>query len=120
MQEHLASIAGAQRQLEKAESLFDVAVKTYQKVDGSESRTYAEGLYHFAHFYAATEQFAKAERVLIELLQLAEKEIDVAELEKADYIQVYAHVLEQLGRTEEANEHFKRVEEIWAKESLES
>jgi tetratricopeptide (TPR) repeat protein len=118
-QEHLASLAGAQRQFERAEELYDLAVSTYRKVAGAESRAYAEGLFHFAHFYAAFSQFEKAERVLIELMRISEKEIDVAELEKADYIRLYANVLEMMGRTEEANEQSKRVEEIWSSERLE-
>ena len=52
------------------------------------------------------------------MMQISAKEIDVAELEKADYIQLYANVLEMMGRTEEANEQLKRVEEIWAREKL--
>ena len=91
-------------------------MNTYRQIAGSESREYAEGLFHFAHFYAARKQFEKAEAVLIKLMEIAEKEIEVAELEKADYFELYANVLEELGRKDEAAMLHKRVESIWAKE----
>ena len=115
-QEHLASLASAQQQHERAEELYEVAVNIYRKTAGPESRVYAEGLYHLAHFYVAASQLEKAERVLVELMDIAEKDIEVAELEKADYFQLYGNVLEMLGRTDAAAEQFKRVEEIWSRE----
>jgi len=111
-QEQLASIASAQQHTQRAEELLDVAVSTYRKIAGPESREYAEGLYRFANFYATSDQFEKADAVLIKLMEISEKEIDVAELEKADYYAVYAHVLEKLGRTEEAKVQFQRAEDI--------
>lgn len=115
-QEHLASLASAQQQQQRAEELYDLAVSTYRQIAGSESREYAEGLYHFAHFYAGLSQFENAEAVLIKLMEIAEKDIDVAELEKADYFELYSNVLQELGRTEEADVQLKRVESIWSKE----
>jgi hypothetical protein len=38
--------------------------------------------------------------------------LDVAELEKADYFELYGNVLEELGQTEEAKVQIKRVEKI--------
>jgi tetratricopeptide (TPR) repeat protein len=90
-------------------------VSTYRKVAGPESREYAEGLYHFANFYAGCSQFEYAEAVLKKLMEVAAEEIDVAEFEKADYFELYGNVLEAQGRTEEAQIQFKRVEEIWSK-----
>lgn len=119
LQEHLAVNTGL-RQPERAEELYELAVSTYRKVEGAESREYAEGLFNFGRFYTASRQFEKAERVLLELMQLSEKEIDVADLEKADYFQLYAGVLQELGRTEEAAELLKRVEEIWAQDRSET
>jgi len=96
--------------------LYQSAVNTYRQVAGSESREYAEGIYHLAYFYALSKQFEKARAVLIELMEIAEKDIDVAELEKADYFELYAGVLQELGHTKEAEELLKRVEAISANE----
>jgi tetratricopeptide (TPR) repeat protein len=113
-QEYLASLANAQQETARAEELVDVAVTTYRKIAHRESREYAEGLYRCACFYAALDQFEKAEAVVSELMEIAEKDIDVADLEKADYFQLYANVLEKLGRTEEAKVQHKRAEDIFA------
>jgi tetratricopeptide (TPR) repeat protein len=104
----------AQQQTQRAEELLDVAVSTYRKIAGPESREYAEGLYRFANFYVASDQFEKAEAVLIKLMEIAERDIDVADLEKADYFNLYANVLEKLGRIEEAKVQHKRAEDIFA------
>ena len=64
----------------------------------------------------AISKFENAEAVLIKLMEIAEKDIDVAELEKADYFELYANVLEELGRSEEAQVQLKRVEAICSKE----
>ena len=113
-QEHLGSLAGQQQQYKRAEELYQQALKIYQQVAGPESREYAEGLYHFAGFYAALSRFENAESVLVRLMEIAEKDIDVAELEKADYFELYVNVLRELGRTSEAELLFKRVEAIWS------
>ena len=114
-QEHLASLAREQEQHEAAEELYQHAVSTYRKLEGQESREYAEGLYHFAGFYAGTSQFEKAAALLKELTAISEQDIDVAELEKADYYELYANVLRELGRTSEAEILDERVKAIWAK-----
>jgi tetratricopeptide (TPR) repeat protein len=118
-QEHLAALAAEQQQPQRAEELYESAVNTYRQVAGSESREYAEGIYHLAHFYARSKQFEKARGVLIELMEITEKDIDVAELEKADYFELYAGVLQELGHTAEADELLKRVETISSKEGNE-
>jgi tetratricopeptide (TPR) repeat protein len=114
-QEHLASLKSAQEQYQQAEALYRQAVDTYGKAAGRDSRVYAEGLYHFAYFYAGTRQFEKADAMLQELTAISENDIGVAELEKADYYELYANVLRELGRTSEAEGFAKRVETIWAK-----
>lgn len=47
-------------------------------------------------------------------MDIVDKDIEVSELEKADYFELYANVLEALGRSEEAKLQFKRVEVIWS------
>jgi tetratricopeptide (TPR) repeat protein len=113
-QEHLASLASAQKQDRQAEALYRQAVDIYLNAEGRDSRVYAEGLFHLAYFFAGTKQFEKADEMLQELTAISENDIGVAELEKADYYELYANVLQELGRGSEAEKLMKRVETIWA------
>lgn len=49
-------------------------------------------------------------------MKLAEEDLDVSELEKADYIRLYAEVLKELGRVAEAEPLFAQARAILSKE----
>jgi tetratricopeptide (TPR) repeat protein len=111
--EYQALIAEDLNRPDQTEKLYERALAIYQKSDGEESRDHVEGVFHLALFYARQERFADAERVVQHLLRLAEREIDVADLEKADYFELAAHVFEKVGSLRESEQLRARAELIF-------
>lgn len=92
------------------------ALEVYEKASGEESREFVEGLFRLAGFYTRQERFGEAEGALRKLMAISEKEIGVAELKKADYVELYGHVLGRLGHAGEAEAALARANEIRAGE----
>lgn len=111
--EYQALLAEDLGEPDRTEEFYRSALEIYQKALGEESRDFIEGLYHFASFFTRQERFSEAERVLRDLLRLAEKEVDVADLEKADYFELAAHVFENLGNVRESEDLRARAERIF-------
>jgi tetratricopeptide (TPR) repeat protein len=102
-------------QPDRAEELYRGALQIYKNALGEESREHVEGLFHFSCFFTRQERFSEAAKVVSDLLRLAEREIDVADLEKADYFEVAAVVFEKLGKVERSEELRARAERIFQK-----
>ncbi len=110
--EQLAYIFDAQEKTEQAESLYKEILSTIDVVSGHESRDMAESLWHLGRFYASHRKFSEAESTLREAIDITEKNIGVSQLEKTDYLEDYAYVLDKLEKTELAEAARQQAEAI--------
>ena len=118
--EQHATLRAARGDVDGAEALYREALDVYRRVNGPESYQVAEALFHFAAFALANGRASQAADLAAEALKMAEGDIGVADLEKADYLDLYAGALRELGRGDEADAATAASAKIWDRYRAES
>ena len=118
--EQRAALATACGDLDGAEEGYREALEVYRRVHGPKSRRLAEGLFHFAAFALHHGRAEQAATLAEEAVKMAHVDIDVEDIEKADYLDLYAAALRDLGRENDAEEAAAESKAIWERHRAEA